>query len=86
MPFVVSDPRSFLFKKSNDRSPGALEYTGFVIIFVGDSLQRLLNSLACFKHFVLVLISVIARSYFFKIKAILVHISEWNESTNSLIS
>ena len=85
MLFVVSDPRSFLFK-SNECSPGAIEYTGFVIVFVGESLQRFANSSGCITFFLLDFISVNACSYFFIIKVILMHISERNESTILLIS
>ena len=59
MLFVVSDPRSFLFK-SNECSPGANEYTGFMIIFVGDSSQSLTNFSGRFIPFLLALISFIA--------------------------
>ena len=82
--FVVSDPRSFLFK-SNGCSPGVIEYTGFVIRFVEDSLQSFANSLGCFLLF-LEFISFIACSYFFVIKVILMHISERNESTIAVSS
>lgn len=85
MLFVVLHPRSFLFI-SNACSPGVIEYTGFMIIFVGDSLQSLPKLLGCLILFLFEFISFIAWSYFFIIKVILMHISEWNEYTNSLIS
>ena len=82
MHFADSFLISLLFK-SDECSPGDPEYTGFVMLFAEDTLQRSSNSLGCFLR---VFISSIARSYLLIIAIILMHMSEWNESTNCLIS